>query len=50
MSLEADIKVLTYSNPEGVGKEPVMFGYGNNPPSGVNPKNAVNKSSLEKLF
>ena len=27
-----------------------MFGNGNKPPSGVKPKNAVYKSSVEKLF
>ena len=50
ISLEADIKTLTYSKPEGVGREPVIFGYGNRLPSGVNPKNAVYKSLFEKLF
>jgi hypothetical protein len=49
-SFEADIKVSTYSNPVGVGKEPVISGNGNNEPLGVNPKNAVYNSSLEKLF
>ena len=39
-----------YSYPDGVGKDPVMFGKGNKPPSGVKPKNAVYKSSFEKLF
>jgi len=42
--------VLTYSNPLGVGSEPVIFGKGNKAPSGVKPKNAVYKSLLEKLF
>ena len=40
----------TYSNPLGVGSDPVIFGNGNNPPSGVKPKNAVYRSSFEKLF
>ena len=31
-SLEADIKVLTYSNPEGVGSDEVISGKGNNEP------------------
>jgi len=31
-SLDADIKVSIYSNPEGVGKDPVIFGKGNKPP------------------
>ena len=50
ISLEADIKVSIYSNPVGVGSELVMLGKGNNPPSGVNPRNAVYRSSFEKLF
>ena len=50
LSLDADISVSTYSNPDGVGSDPVMFGNGNIAPSGVRPKNDVNKSSLVKLF
>ena len=50
MSFDADISVFTYSNPEGVGKLPVILGKGNELPDGVNPKNAVYKSLLLKLF
>ena len=50
VSLDADIKVSIYSNPLGVGSEPVIFGNGNKDPFGVKPKNAVYKSSFEKLF
>ena len=38
-SVEDEIKVSTYSNPLGVGKEPVISGNGNKLPEGVNPKN-----------
>jgi hypothetical protein len=48
--LDAEIKVSMYSNPEGVGKELDIFGNGNKDPDGVMPKNAVYKSSFEKLF
>ena len=50
ISFDADINVSTYSNPVGVGNEDVISGNGNNAPPGVIPKNAVYKSSLEKLF
>ena len=44
------MRVSIYSYPLGVGSDPVIFGKGNRLPSGVNPRNAVNKSSFEKLF
>jgi len=50
MSFEADISVFTYSNPEGVGKLPVISGNGNVLPDGVSPKNAVYKSLVLKLL
>jgi len=50
ISSDADISVFTYSNPEGVGKLPVIFGKGNELPDGVKPKNAEYKSSLLKLL
>ena len=50
MSFEADISVFTYSNPDSVGKLPVIYGKGNELPEGVSPKNAVNKSSVLKLL
>ena len=49
-SFDAEINWSIYSNPEGVGKDPVMFGNGNKPPWGVKPKNAVYRSLFEKLF
>ena len=50
MSFEADTWVSTYSNPLEAGKLLVILGKGNELPEGVNPKNAVNKSSVLKLF
>ena len=44
------MRVSIYSNPEGVGNDPVICGNGNKDPSGVNPRNAVYKSWFEKLF
>ena len=40
----------TYSNPDGVGKLPVISGNGNRLPEGVSPKKAVYKSVVLKLF
>ena len=54
ISFDADILVSTYSYPVGVATappiEPVIYGNGNALPEGVNPKNAVNKSSVLKLL
>ena len=41
---------FTYSYPVGGFKLPVIVGKGNKLPEGVNPKNAVNKSSVLKLL
>ena len=49
-SVEDEIKVSTYSNPLGVGKESVISGNGNKLPEGVNPKNEEYISFDEKLF
>jgi len=54
ISFDADIWVSTYSYPEGVATAPpiypVIYVKGNELADGVIPKNAVNKSSVLKLF